>query len=84
MLDPRYKDSIFSIGDQGTAFTFVVKELEQEKECLSNVKSESPPSKRSKPANNLNLMEATLAEMDDRRKIVKNPGLKEIEKVSLK
>jgi hypothetical protein len=85
MLDPRYKNSVFSPGDRTNAFNLIIAELEKLQEIEQpSINNSSPPQKRAKTTDSLDFMEATLDELDERRQSLEGSGLKVIENVGLK
>lgn len=86
MLDPRYKNSVFSSGDRTNAFNLLVEELKKLQGIeQANSNNNSPPSKRAKLTNDsLDFMESVLDEMDERRQSLEKSGLKQFEDVNLR
>lgn len=82
MLDPRYKNAIFSSGDRSTAYNLVMDELEKIQGAKPTNNNEPPPTKRSKMDENVDFMEAMLDDLDERRKSFEESDLKKIEDAS--
>jgi len=84
MLDPRYKDSVFSHSDRMNAFNLVIHQMQkirEEEQPLVSVKKESPPSKRFKQNDIMDLMETGLNAIDERDQTFEDSDLEAIEKV---
>lgn len=84
MLDPRYKDVVFSSGDR--AFELILEELEkiqENKQAISTTSNNPIPTKRAKTDSKLNFMAMAFEQMDERRRSIEEPMLKVIEDVSL-
>ena len=82
MLDPRYKNAIFSSGDRASAFNLVIEELENLQGIKLVNKKDSPPAKRTKAAESFDFMEEMLDGLDEQRKSLEEYGLKNFEDVS--
>ena len=79
MLDPRYKNVIFSPIERMTAHSMIMKELENIQDTKPASNNNSPPAKRAKSNNWMASMLEDLSERND----LEEPELKKIEEISL-